>query len=69
MFKYLVKNFGLKDRRMAAFIYYKIVLRLSKKLGKKPHTLIPIEREIIKGKDRLARLHEGKFREIAKYLA
>jgi len=69
VYSFLVSNFGLKARKMAAFIYYAVVARLTKKIGRKPHTLSDDERRKLQGPDRLGRLTEGKFREIAKYLA
>lgn len=69
LYRFLLANFGLKQRKMAAFIYYNVVDRLTRQLGRKPHTLPDSERVKLRGADRLGRLNEGKFREIAKYLA
>lgn len=69
VFDFLKNEFGLKNRKIAAFIYYKVVERLTKRFGQMPHRLPEAERAKLKGVDRLGRLNEYKFREIAKYLS
>jgi hypothetical protein len=69
MYLFLLKNFGLKNRTMAAFIYYSVVKRLTRQLGRKPHTLPNAERAKLRGPNLLGQLTDYKFREIAKYLS
>ena len=60
MFKHLCRNFAYKDRRMLVFTYFEVV----KRVNQKP----PLSKQTLTGKDRFARLTEGKMREVMKYV-